>query len=397
MKQYKKYMDNIQVSDTLHQRLLDLEAPAKRPAAWKKYGTAAAALVLVAGVGGYGAWAAHNNNLEKPLPPYPAGYQENRPELGGPDIAVEDPNESLDPGMKTIGGYEVYGEDRGPNTAVSYYMLPYIEYGPPSGVTVDSLLATPDGGLRGAGRDDALALIGNEDALAAHLGWGGFEFGGTVGFEADGTVWMMSLWGEGADAAFSLELSPDRLPPTCCVVMGEQRTITNVWGVEVSGVKDAGAYGDTERGVYMDVSREVEFIAHGVGCRLTVYGNQDGVVEELVSRFVRWAVLEGLDLSGISPDGAKPLEADPNYSVGEPNWNDGADEYDSDCPYCVDGRAHTHPHNPGLPAAGPDSPTTEGYSGGADPAPAKGPDDPAAGNLPDGDPAAYEPQAELPS
>ena len=210
------------------------------------------------------------------------------------------------------------------------------------------------------------------------MGWGGFEFGGTVGFEADGTVWMMSLFGEGADAAFSLELSPNRLPPTCCVVMGEQRTVTDVWGVEVSGVKDVGAYGDTERGVYMDVSREVEFIANGVGCRLKVYGTQDSAVEELVSRFVRWAVLEGLDLSGISPDGAKPLDIDPNYSVGEPNWNDGADEYDSDCPYCADGTVHTHPHLPSGEIA-------------------KGPDDPAAGNLPDGDPAAYEPQAELPS
>lgn len=338
-------MDNIQASDTLHQRLLNLEAPAKRPAAWKKYGTAAAALVLVAGVGGYGAWAAHLNSLDSPLPPYPAGYQEKGPELGEPDIAVEGPGESLEPGMKTMGGYEVQQGE-----LVSYCMLPYIEYGPASGPAVDVSLVPPDGGLRDAGRDDVLALIGNEDALAAHLGWGGFGFSGSVGFEADGAVWMMSLWGEGADAAFSLELSPNRLPPTCCVVMGEQRTITNVWGVEVSGVKDAGAYGDTERGVYMDVSREVELIAHGVGCRLTVYGTQDGAVEELVSRFVRWAVLEGLDLSGISPDGAKPLEIDPNYSVGEPNWNDGADDYDADCPYCVDGTAHTHPYNPGLPS-----------------------------------------------
>lgn len=375
MKQYKKYMDNIRASDTLHQRLLNLEAPRKRAPAWNKY-KGVAAVLAVALLTGPVLYAA---TRPEPLPPELEHENLEGADLGQPDIAIiENPGESLEPGMKTIGGYEVYGEDRGPNTVVSYYMLPYIEYGPLSGPAVDASLAPPDGGLRDAGRDDVLALIGNEDALATHLNWGDFEFSGTVGFEADGTVWMMSLWGEGADAAFSLELSPNRLPPTCCVVMGQQRTITNVWGVEVSGVKDAGAYGDTERGVYMDVSREVEFIANGVGCRLKVYGNQDSVVEELVSRFVRWAVLEGLDLSGISPDGAKPLEIDPNYSVGEPNWNDGADEYDSDCPYCVEGRAHTHPHLPSGEIA-------------------KGPDDPAAGNLPDGDPAAYEPQAELPS
>ena len=356
-------MDGIQASDTLHRRLTELEAPAKRPAAWKRYSGAAAALLLVCGLGGFGAWTAHVNSLEHPLPLRPAGYQEVGPEgdLGQPDIAPEgpgtlvEPGESQEPGMKTIGGYEVRDGEM-----ASYFVLPYLEYGSPSGPMVDASLAPPDGGLRDAGRDDVLALIGNEDALTAHLGWGGFEFGGTVGFEADGTVWMMSLFGEGADAAFSLELSPNRLPPTCCVVMGEQRTVTDVWGVEVSGVKDAGAYGDTERGVYMDVSREVEFIANGVGCRLKVYGTQDSAVEELVSRFVRWAVLEGLNLSGISPDGAEPLEADPNYSVGEPNWNDGGDGYDSGCPYCADGTAHSHPYDP------------------------KGQDDPNAGDLPDG-------------
>ena len=71
---------------------------------------------------------------------------------------------------------------------------------------------------------------------------------------------------------------------------------------------------------------------------MKVYGTQDSAVEELVSRFVRWAVLEGLNLSGISPDGAEPLEADPNYSVGEPNWNDGAPAVSAEsgytCPDC---------------------------------------------------------------
>lgn len=56
------------------------------------------------------------------------------------------------------------------------------------------------------------------------------------------------------------------------------------------------------------------------------------ITEELVSRFVRWAVLEGLDLSGISSDGAAPEAIDPNYSVGEPNWNDSGEGWT--CPDC---------------------------------------------------------------
>ena len=54
MKRYSDYMDKIEVSDTLHQRLTELETPKKRPAAWRKYGAAAAALVLAAGVGAWG-------------------------------------------------------------------------------------------------------------------------------------------------------------------------------------------------------------------------------------------------------------------------------------------------------------------------------------------------------
>lgn len=333
MKRYFEYMDNVKVSDTLHQRLLELEAPAKRPIPWKKYGAVAAALVLVCGVGAWGlscgGWNAATTNFRPSA--------ETAPELAGvektaiPDIAIVEPGDVDEPGMKTIGGYDVTDGEM-----VTHYVLPYIEYGAPSGVSGDMSLAPPDGGLRAATRDDALALVGGEDALTAHLNWGECEFNGTVGFEANGTVWMMSLWGEGSDTAFSLELSPNQLPPTCCVVIGEQRTVTDVWGVEVSGVNSAGAYGDTERGVYMDVSREVEFIANGVGCRLKAYGTQDGAVEELVSRFVRWAILEGLDLSGISSDGAMPQEIDPNYGVGEPNyepnWNDSVDGQDADTP-----------------------------------------------------------------
>ena len=361
MKKYKQYMDGVAVSDTFHQRLLNLEVPKKGTPAWTKYGAAAAALVLVLGIGawgvGHGGWdavaanfqpdAAESDFLYMGYPEIADAAQPEDAELGGPlgepipDIALAEPGDVVEPGMKTIGGYEVRQGDM-----VTYHILPYIEYGPPSGIAADYALAPPDGGLRDATRDDALALVGGEEALRTHLNWGECEFRGSVGFDAGGTVWMMSLWGEAEEFAFSLELSPGRLPPTCIALPEDAYTWTEIWGVKVAGIGKAGAYGDTERGVYMDVSREVEFIANGVGCRLKAYGTQDGAVEELVSRFVRWAILEGLDLSGISPEGAAPLSTDPNYSVGEPNWEDSVSDYDSDCPYCADGTPHTHPYNP---------------------------------------------------
>lgn len=53
MRNYKKYMDGVEVSPELHERLSHL-TPAKGPAPWKKYGAMAAALVLVVGGGGFG-------------------------------------------------------------------------------------------------------------------------------------------------------------------------------------------------------------------------------------------------------------------------------------------------------------------------------------------------------
>ena len=114
MKRYLDYMDHITVPDTLHEKLSGLKPPAKRPV-WKKYGAAAAALVLAVGVGAFGL-----TRLAGPSAPT-AGEQ--IPEVGEPDIALE---ESAAPGAQTptLGGYEVQEGE-----VVSYYMLPYLEYG----------------------------------------------------------------------------------------------------------------------------------------------------------------------------------------------------------------------------------------------------------------------------
>ena len=391
MKQYKKYMDNIQASDTLHQRLLNLKAPQKRAPVWNKY-KGVAAVLAVALLTGPVLYAA---TRPEPLPPELEHENLEGADLGRLDIAIiENPGESLDPGMKTIGGYEVYGEDRGPNTAVSYYMLPYIEYGMADDMAQMALdWDVPPGSVkRDLTQADFAALFGGEDALSVHLGWGGWEITGWAAWKADGAFWGAFINGyKGPLDHFEFAFTAgDVLPPTC-IAYGEDGVVNQIWDVPVTAWGHNGKDG---------CGRRVELLHDGYGFRFDLTATDVGQAEDLMSRATRLIIVDGVAADSITADGAvlaHPWKADPNYSVGEPNWNDGADEYDSDCPYCADGTVHTHPHNPGLPVAGPDSPTTEGYSGGADPAPAKGPDDPAAGNLPDGDPAAYEPRAELPS
>lgn len=372
MKQYKKYMDNIQASDTLHQRLLNLKAPQKRAPVWNKY-KGVAAVLAVALLTGPVLYAA-----TRPEPLLPELEHENLEgaDLGRPDIAIiENPGESLDPGMKTIGGYEVYGEDRGPNTAVSYYMLPYIEYGMADDMAQMALdWDVPPGSVkRDLTQADFAALFGGEDALSVHLGWGGWEITGWAAWTADGSFWGAFINGyKGPLDHFEFAFTAgDVLPPTC-IAYGEDGVVNQIWDVPVTAWGHNGKDG---------CGRRVELLHDGYGFRFDLTATDVGQAEDLMSRATRLIIVDGVAADSITADGAvlaHPWKADPNYSVGEPNWNDGADEYDSDCPYCADGTVHTHPHLPSGEIA-------------------KGPDDPATGNLPDGDPAAYEPQAELPS
>lgn len=376
MKRYFEYIDNVNVPDTLHQRLLHLEEPRKHTPAWKKYGAAAAALALVAGVGGYGAWAAHINSLDSPLPPYPAGYQENRPEMAQPDIAPAEPGDVAEPGMKTIGGYEVQQGE-----VVSYFMLPYIEYGRTDGGVTGKISldwALGEGFTEGpVSQEEIEALLGGEDVLSDHLDWGGYELFGWRYDRADGTPGLIMISGhKGELDHFVFSLMYGELPPTC--IAYPESVDQEIWGVTVTADKYDGPVGSTRR---------VSFLKDGWGYCFDLTSTDTEQAEQLVSRLTRWIIVEGLALDAITSDGAAPAhpwEAGVSDSVGEPNWNDGADDFDADCPYCVDGTPHTHTH---LPKEALDP------SYGA----AKGPDDPGAGGLSDGDPIAYKPQANLPS
>ncbi len=353
MKKYIEYMDDRKVSDTLHQRLLNLEAPNKRPAAWKKYGAAAAALALVVGVGAYGlgqgGWNAVANQFQ------PAGQPEGT-ELGQPDIAIEGPGESLDPGMKTIGGYEVYGEDNGPATVVSYFMLPYIEYGMANSQSQMALdWDVPPGSVkRELTQADFAALFGGEDALSAHLAWGGYEITGWAAWREDGSFWGAFINGyKGPMDHFEFAFTAgDTLPPTC-IGYGEDGVVNQLWDVPVTAWGHDGRDG---------CDRRVEFLHDGYGFRFDITGSDVDSVCNLVSRAARLIIVDGVAAQRITADGAvlaHPWEAAPNYSVGEPNYEDSVGDYDSDCPYCADGTVHTHPQLPketqAPPPAGQDN------------------------------------------
>lgn len=335
MNRYRTFMDGVRVSGALHQRLSELEKPGKRPAPWKKYGAMAAALLLVCGLGGYGAWAARANGRDAPIPPYPAGYQGTQPEqgmAGGRDIAPEDPGESAEPAATRFAGrYEVTRDG-----VTAHYLLPYIEYGEEVGAETAMDWDVPPGSVkRDLTQEEIAALMGGEDVLSDHLAWGEeYALSGWGAWYGDGSFWgayingLMPNYG-GAVRTFEFAVTAGQLPPTCVVYPNSAEQ--NISGVMVT----AGKYDWEESfgpSTYPVHERRVSFLTDGYGYRFEMSSGDPDLTEELVSRLVRQVIDSGVAPDRLSSAGAvlaHPWEEDPNTGVGEPNWNDGVPGQDT--------------------------------------------------------------------
>lgn len=272
MEYYKSYMDRQVISPAVHEKLLDLEAPKKRSGSWLKYGALAACAALIAGVG---VWRMLPADIPAPGP--------------------------VQPGAQAPGPIQ---EDL-PQSA-----LPQLDYGK-AGYSDDAAysIALPEGSFsRNLTEENLASLFGEEDPLNTKLGWEGAELSAYCIFTAEGKPWEGTVTGRrvtgGPDDFYAvLTLAPDALPLSCTVSPADG--VTQCWGVEVIG-RYGGIYGEgSDMEVWLPESREVEFVAHGVGCRLCIYG-QEGEgerVETMISRFVRYAIAEGgVDLSCLTVD-----------------------------------------------------------------------------------------------
>lgn len=284
MKKYKDYMDGVTVSDTLHEKLKKLNDTPKKSQPWQKYGAAAAALVLVLGLGAWGASRRENAEVgqelaEGPVASYPAIEIYEEPALAPAPVPM--PNS---PGMETMGGYEVrYGE--GENSTVAYYMLPYIEYGEMNEeMTTDSAL--PVGvDRRDLTPEEIEALFGGETNLITHLNWSGYELYAHAMVWPDSSMWLLYVSGIKGDTGlehFSLEVAPGQMPPSCYVY--SQSKLNNIWEREVWAESYEGELAS---------SRRVSFMDRDYGYRFGITGTDTGAVDELVSRLVRWVIAGG--------------------------------------------------------------------------------------------------------
>lgn len=325
MNDYKSYMDRVAVSDALHEKLLRLEEPARKPAAWKKYAAVAACAALLVGVGVWGmsredpeAWKKHVISFT-PLP-----YADDEPvQCAAPsapstaeaiDLAPEDPNEAAQ-GMKTIEGYETRETRAGVDVSV-YHVLPWIDYGSANEAAAVALDwdIPQNASRRDLSAEEITALLGGAEAVDLHLDWSAYELTGWTAWYEDGSFWGAYLQGyKGPMDHFEFAVTAGSLPPTC-VVFGDS-VEQEVWGLTVTADKFDGKDG---------CSRRVSFMKDEYGYRfdLTATGSTEDA-EKLVSRAVTWiANGDGLNLAMDDPPEACGLPLDPGFSVGEPNWND---------------------------------------------------------------------------
>lgn len=365
MKKYMEYMDSVRASDTLHQRLLGLEAAGKRPTPWKRYGAVAAALALVVGLGGYGMH--YYNTMVNPRgDKFLEATLAFDPEVH-PDIAVVEPGDVAEPKEKTLGGYEITSGS-GSSAMVTHYILPYIEYGTVEAaqgkITLDWALG--EGYTEGpVSREDIAALLGGEDVLSDHLDWGGYELFGWRYDRADGTPGLIMLSGyKGELDHFEFSLMYGELPPTC--IAYPDSVTQEIRGLTVTADKFDGGRG---------CDRRVSFMKDDWGYRFDVTATDARQAELLVSRLVCRIADQGVtcpDWDGgytcsncgqFVPAGEKHShtfvgegeipEFVPDY---DPTYEDGLPGYDSNCPYCADGTVHTHPYDPAGPVSVSDAP-----------------------------------------
>lgn len=287
MKRYREYMNSVTVSDTLHEKLKRLTAPAGKQGAWKKYATAAAALALVIGIGAAG-----------------LGRQINGAAELGESITTEpaiEPTPMPDtPDMKTMGGYELkQGE------TVSYFLLPEIRYGLYEGEIFALDLALPnDVTRRDLTADELEGLFGGADHLRDHLDWEKYELSAYAMLWPDDSLYLLCISGSAGDTGlehFALEIMPGEIPPTCCLYVDGE--LNHIWGQEITAESYDSRIGSTRR---------VSFLRGGYGYRFEITGADAEEIEVLASRLVRWIVVgDGLLLNqGLDVPADVPASAD---------------------------------------------------------------------------------------
>lgn len=337
MKDYKSYMDRVNVSDETHEKLLGLETEKKEEKTMKRKPyiaiAAAACAVLLVGVGAwrigvrpeaerwrdlvssFDTMAIESTQPSDPGPVPCAVPSEPVESSAAIEIAPVEGDE-IEPVTKSIEGYETR-DYQGGQEVVTYYCLPWIDYGTGSNASAALDWDIPAGAARrDLTAEEIVNLLGGQDAVDLHLDWSDYELSGWGAWYEDGSFWGAYLQGyQGPMDHFEFAITAGALPPTC-VVFGDS-VEQEIWGLTVTADKFDGEDG---------CARRVSFMKDGYGYRfdLTATGEPEEA-ERLVSRAVAWVSQNGLSLCTVTgeetPAMNQPDPQSPQDGASSPSWN----------------------------------------------------------------------------
>lgn len=292
MKYYKSYWDRQEISPDVHEKLINLEPPARCARPWLKYGALAACAALVIGVG---VWK---------LAPRPAPIQYSS--VGD----TSDREEVLygQPGLSSDSDFVVNSPVA--EGAYNFYAMPAIFY---QDITAQSELAASRAYAPGTfpvdlTKEDVQKLFWGPEGkpentdydLPWALYWDGYTLHGHAWYDGEGQLTELTLWGERGRSSFELELRLGELPFTCCVDMNRGDVISEVFGVQVAGWSKVYDRDGDDQDDYICGS---EFMTkNDIGVRFVSQNNgkiEDGIDGEawFNTLFVRQALTDGLSLN----------------------------------------------------------------------------------------------------
>ncbi len=261
MNGYCRYMDRQTLSQTAHDKLLALEAPAKHKTPWMAYGSLAAALLLAVGLGFYGL---RGGGIVPGPGPQP------------PTLSLVTPSQS--PTQEDQSGTSFTAQGPTDAAKLMFPAIHSVDYADLSEVPElsASLARTPGSFDVELDKEDILKLFwGPEGKPAVEnpkvdtgdfplflMNWQGYDISGIALYDENGDLWQVNVYGEKEGDSFTLMAAPGRIPPTCCVESGA--VVTTVIDTEVSGwYRSYDRDGD---GVAEHVCTS-EFLTNGVGYR----------------------------------------------------------------------------------------------------------------------------------
>lgn len=254
MKYYNQYMDSQQVSPDFHRTLCELKPRPRRShvrqaAALAACG-AAACLALYVGLS-------------------PA----SAPNQVASDAIVPGIQDTIGPGDSS--GYLVPNSGQG---TTNFFCMGGIDYVPWETEVDGSLRYDVQEGSFGRTltQEQLFDLFWPNDdgeGIPWTLFWAGYTLKADAIYDKEGSLLWVTVVGSKGDAHFSLQLSPDQLPPTC--VAGPEPTYYDYFGTEIAAWTSTGDWNDDGA---EETKATIQAVKDGIGVRFVNYGqtNQDG-------------------------------------------------------------------------------------------------------------------------